>query len=130
MKMSITILRESVTTERDEHSNILQSRRYCLSQPVPCLMTHTQLNIRTTRFRFVWTSNICDFAVFFTLLLVSWATGKFGTTSIVGIIGSIIVLLIARAKLPLSTPFSCILDGIQATTQCTIGNQKLRIKNS
>jgi len=36
----------------------------------------------------------CDFAVFFTLLLVTWATGKFGTTSIVGIIGSIIVLLI------------------------------------
>jgi formylmethanofuran dehydrogenase subunit E len=34
------------------------------------------------------------------------------------------------AKLPLSTPFSCILDGIQATTQCTIGNQKLRIENS
>jgi len=34
------------------------------------------------------------------------------------------------AKLPLLTPFSCILDGIQATTQCTIGNQKLRIENS
>lgn len=34
------------------------------------------------------------------------------------------------AKIPLVTPFSCILDGIQATTQCTIGNQKLRIENS
>jgi formylmethanofuran dehydrogenase subunit E len=34
------------------------------------------------------------------------------------------------ARLPLSTPFSCIIDGIQATTQCTVGNQKLRIKNS
>ncbi|MDI6691224.1 MAG: formylmethanofuran dehydrogenase subunit E family protein [Candidatus Bathyarchaeota archaeon] len=34
------------------------------------------------------------------------------------------------AKLPLRTPFSCVLDGIQATTQCTIGNQKLKIENS
>jgi len=34
------------------------------------------------------------------------------------------------AKLPLLTPFSCIIDGIQATTQCTVGNQKLRIENS
>lgn len=36
----------------------------------------------------------------------------------------------AEAKIPLLTPFSCVLDGIQATTSCTIGNQKLRIKNS
>lgn len=36
----------------------------------------------------------------------------------------------ATARLPLLTPFSCILDGIQATTQCTIGNQKLRIEDS
>ena len=36
----------------------------------------------------------CDFAAFFTLLLVSWATGKFGTASIVGIIRSIVILLI------------------------------------
>jgi formylmethanofuran dehydrogenase subunit E len=36
----------------------------------------------------------------------------------------------ATVKIPLLTPFSCILDGIQTTTQCTIGNQKLRIENS
>jgi formylmethanofuran dehydrogenase subunit E len=36
----------------------------------------------------------------------------------------------AEVKVPLSTPFSCVLDGIQATTSCTIGNRKLRIKNS
>ncbi|MCW3993162.1 MAG: formylmethanofuran dehydrogenase subunit E family protein [Candidatus Bathyarchaeota archaeon] len=34
------------------------------------------------------------------------------------------------ARLPLLTPFSCIIDGIQASTQCTVGNQKLRIENS
>jgi len=32
------------------------------------------------------------------------------------------------AKLPFLTPFSCILDGIQATTQCTVGNQKLKVE--
>jgi len=34
------------------------------------------------------------------------------------------------AKLPLVTPFSCILDGVQATTKCTIGNGKLKVKRS
>jgi len=34
------------------------------------------------------------------------------------------------AELPLITPFSCILDGIQAITQCTIGNRKLEVRNS
>ena len=36
----------------------------------------------------------------------------------------------AEATVPLLTPFSCVLDGIQAITNCTIGNQKLRVKNS
>jgi len=36
----------------------------------------------------------------------------------------------ATAKIPLFTPYSCILDGIQATTQCTVGNRKLKIENS
>jgi len=34
------------------------------------------------------------------------------------------------ARIPLKTPFSCILDGIQASTQCTVGNGKLQIINS
>jgi formylmethanofuran dehydrogenase subunit E len=38
--------------------------------------------------------------------------------------------LLVTAKLPLLTPFSCVIDGIQATTQCTVGNQKLRVENS
>lgn len=29
-----------------------------------------------------------------------------------------------------STPFSCVIDGIQVATKCTIGNKKLRVKNS
>jgi len=36
----------------------------------------------------------------------------------------------ATAKIPLLVPFSCVLDGIQATTHCTVGNQKLRIENA
>lgn len=34
------------------------------------------------------------------------------------------------AKIPFLTPFSCIIDGIQITTNCTVGNQKLKIENS
>ncbi len=34
------------------------------------------------------------------------------------------------ASLPLRTPFSCVIDGLQMATRCTIGNQKLSLKNS
>jgi formylmethanofuran dehydrogenase subunit E len=36
----------------------------------------------------------------------------------------------AIVELPLRTPFSCILDGIQVTTHCTLGNQRLKTKKS
>ena len=36
----------------------------------------------------------------------------------------------ANVKVPLQTPFSCLLDGIQIATTCTIGNQRLKVENS
>jgi len=36
----------------------------------------------------------------------------------------------ATASLKYSVPFSCVLDGLQVTTGCTFGNQKLTLKNS
>lgn len=36
----------------------------------------------------------------------------------------------ALIKVPIATPFSCIIDGIQASTQCTVGNRRLIIENS
>jgi len=36
----------------------------------------------------------------------------------------------ASVKVPLLPPFSCLIDGIQASTSCTVGNQRLTIKNS
>ena len=36
----------------------------------------------------------------------------------------------ASVKTPLSTPFSCVIDGIQALTSCTVGNQRLKIEHS
>jgi formylmethanofuran dehydrogenase subunit E len=34
------------------------------------------------------------------------------------------------AKVPLVVPFSCAIDGIQAATHCTLGNQRLRLENT
>jgi len=34
------------------------------------------------------------------------------------------------AQLKDSVPFSCVIDGIQVATNCTIGNKKLRLRNS
>jgi formylmethanofuran dehydrogenase subunit E len=39
-------------------------------------------------------------------------------------------VLEAVARVPLFTPFSCVLDGIQFTTKCTAGNRKLKTENS
>jgi formylmethanofuran dehydrogenase subunit E len=39
-------------------------------------------------------------------------------------------LLGADVAVPLHPPFSCLLDGIQVSTTCTIGNQRLQIKDS
>jgi formylmethanofuran dehydrogenase subunit E len=36
----------------------------------------------------------------------------------------------ANVKVPLFPPFSCLLDGIQTSTSCTVGNQRLTIENS
>jgi formylmethanofuran dehydrogenase subunit E len=36
----------------------------------------------------------------------------------------------ATARLIYSVPYSCILDGIQVATGCTIGNQRLKFENS
>ncbi len=36
----------------------------------------------------------------------------------------------AEVAVPLYPPFSCLLDGIQVSTTCTIGNQRLSIKNA
>jgi formylmethanofuran dehydrogenase subunit E len=36
----------------------------------------------------------------------------------------------ANVKVPLFPPFSCLLDGIQTSTTCTVGNQRLTIENS
>ena len=33
-------------------------------------------------------------------------------------------------NVPLVVPFSCTIDGIQTTTKCTIGNQRLAVRNS
>jgi hypothetical protein len=40
-----------------------------------------------------------DFGVFFTLLLVAWITGRFGTSSITGIIGSLLAMLLSGMAL-------------------------------
>jgi len=36
----------------------------------------------------------------------------------------------AHVKIPLFPPFSCLLDGIQAATTCTVGNRRLTMENS
>jgi hypothetical protein len=56
----------------------------------------TTLNIVVAPLGFAWFGLpvFCDFSVFFTLLLVVWASGRFGVASVVGVVGSLVVLLL------------------------------------
>ena len=47
-----------------------------------------------------------------------------------GISDSELTHLRAEVVVPLYPPFSCLLDGIQVSTTCTIGNQRLSFKNA
>ena len=38
--------------------------------------------------------------------------------------------LVVTASVPIRIPFSCILDGLQISTNCTVGNQRLSVRNS
>jgi len=38
--------------------------------------------------------------------------------------------LSAQVAIPLNPPFSCLLDGIQVSTTCTVGNQRLQFRNA
>ena len=38
--------------------------------------------------------------------------------------------LVVKAKLRAKNPYTCILDGIQATTSCTFGNRKLSLEET
>ena len=37
--------------------------------------------------------------------------------------------LVCRARLPLRTPFTCILDGVQAGSRCTLGKGNLKVED-
>jgi len=56
----------------------------------------TTLNIFVAPLGFAWFGLpvFCAFSVFFTLLLVTWASGRFGVASVVGVMGSLVVLLL------------------------------------
>ena len=38
--------------------------------------------------------------------------------------------LAVTVSVPLRIPFSCIIDGLQVSTNCTVGNQKLAVRDS
>jgi formylmethanofuran dehydrogenase subunit E len=62
--------------------------------------------------------------------------GHLGPFLVIGVRMGVIVQKIlsekmyATVKVPFSTPFSCVIDGVQSTTKCTVGNQKLKIEDS
>lgn len=58
----------------------------------------------------------CDFSVFFTLLLVVWITSKFGAASLVGVIGSIIILFVRASPHIFGFAVSAVLFDILMST--------------
>jgi hypothetical protein len=65
-----------------------------------------------------------DFGVFFTLLLVVWITGRFGTSSMAGIIGATLAMLISGMYLMIGFVPSVVLFDLLMTAN----HHKIRIK--
>jgi hypothetical protein len=74
------------------------------------------LTLGPLNFKLLGLPILCDFAVFFPLLLVTWTTNTFGTAATVGIIGSIPVLLINPSPHIIGFMPSVILFDILMTT--------------
>ena len=88
------------------------------------------LNLTLGRLGFAWFGLpiFCDFAVFFTLLLLIWATEKFGTASITGIIGSIITLMLTASSHILGFAASAILfDLLMTITHHKLHNKAFNV---
>ncbi|MEM3697547.1 MAG: hypothetical protein QXQ94_08645 [Candidatus Bathyarchaeia archaeon] len=84
------------------------------------------LNLTLGRLGFTWFGLpiFCDVSVFLTLLLVTWATGKFGTASIVGVIGATVALLITASWHNVGFALSAILFDILMS----VNKHKIRLK--
>jgi hypothetical protein len=84
------------------------------------------LNLTLGRLGFTWFGlpTFCNFSVFLTLLLVTWATERFGTTSLVGVIGAIVALLITGSWHNIGFAISAILFDILMS----VNNHKIRLK--
>jgi hypothetical protein len=88
------------------------------------------LNLTIGPMGFMWFGLpiFCDFAVFFTLLLATWATGKFGIASIVGVIGSIIIFFARASPYVIGFAASAMLfDALMLTTHHKIDGKAYNI---
>jgi MFS family permease len=65
-----------------------------------------------------------DFGVFFTLLLIAWITGRFGTSLMAGIIGAALAMLISGMPLMIGFAPSVVLFDLLMTAN----HHKIRIK--
>lgn len=94
MLMSVTFVQKSITRSTDMGRKIYLSTVDIALVSIFCAQWAI-LNLTLGRISFALTGLpiLHDFSVFFTLLLIVWATEKFGTALLVGILGSAIVLL-------------------------------------
>jgi len=93
IETSITILQKSVTGDACMRK-YLRTSDIALIGVFCALWAALSLALGPLSFRLFGLPILCDFAVFFSLLLVTWAAGRFGVASAVGIIGSLMVLLL------------------------------------
>jgi len=95
--MGITILQKSITGIAMKNKTYLNTVDIALISVFCALWAALNLTLGPLGFRLLRLPILCDFSVFFTILLVTWAVGKFGAASMVGIIGSIIIYLISAS---------------------------------
>ena len=81
------------TQDRSNKNNIFSTVDIALVAVFTALWAVLNLTLGPLSFQLLHLPILHDFGVFLTLLLVTWITGRFGTSLLAGIIGSVIAIL-------------------------------------
>jgi hypothetical protein len=116
MRDGVTCTEKSVTNmEKTVSESRFQTVDIALVSVFCALWVVLNITLGPLSFRLLGLPVLHDFAVFFTLLLVAWVTGKFGTASLVGIIGSIFASFLVNPLIMIGFVVSAVLFDVIMT---------------
>jgi hypothetical protein len=91
----VTVCKDNIEAGKMGNESYLTTRDIALTGVFCAVWVILNLTLGPISFILTGLPVIHDFGVFFTLMMVAWITGRFGTSSMTGIIGSILSMLVS-----------------------------------